>query len=63
VFILGVFNRKITPKATETQLKGITYFSQTPEQVAETRKSWNNWDVILSAGVVARVIIFYYYFW
>lgn len=52
-----------TQRSTMEQLRGITYFSQTPEQIAETRKSWNKWDAILSAGVVVLVVIFYYYFW
>lgn len=52
-----------TPKADEAQLRGLTYFSQTPEQIAETRSSWNKVDVILSAGVVLLVMIFYIYFW
>jgi SSS family solute:Na+ symporter len=59
MFVISMF----TQKATEEQLKGITYFSQTPEQKAETRNSWNKWDVILTAGVVVVVILFYIYFW
>ena len=35
-----------TPKADEEQLKGLTYFSQSEEQKAETRNSWSKWDVI-----------------
>jgi solute:Na+ symporter, SSS family len=52
-----------TPKASEEQLKGITYFSQSPEQKAETRASWSKMDVILSAGVVFLIVAFYIYFW
>jgi len=53
----------VTPKATEEQLKGITYFSQSPEQVAETRNSWSKWDVINSLVVVGICVAFYMYFW
>lgn len=52
-----------TPKATEQQLQGLTYFSQTPEQIKETRQSWNTGDVITSIIVLAICIAFYIYFW
>jgi solute:Na+ symporter, SSS family len=52
-----------TPKAGEQQLQGITYFSQSPEQVLETRNSWSMIDVITSLVVVAVCVIFYIYFW
>ena len=52
-----------TPKATEEQLKGLTYFSQTPEQVKETRESWNVTDIVTSLVVVAVCVVFYIYFW
>ena len=52
-----------TPKADETQLRGLTYFSQTPEQKAETRNSWSKWDVITSLIVVGICVAFYIYFW
>jgi SSS family solute:Na+ symporter len=65
IFIMGLMAviSMITPKASEEQLKGITYFSQSPEQLKETRESWNKWDVILSGGAVLLVLGFYYYFW
>ena len=52
-----------TPKAGEAQLQGLTYFSQSKEQIAETRNSWNAWDVVTSLGVVAVCVAFYIYFW
>ena len=52
-----------TPKAGEKQLQGLTYFSQSPEQIAETRNSWSGWDVFTSAVVVAVCVCFYIYFW
>lgn len=52
-----------TPRAGEQQLQGITYFSQSPEQVKETRDSWSMIDVITSLIVVAVCVIFYIYFW
>jgi SSS family solute:Na+ symporter len=52
-----------TKRATEQQLKGITYFSQSPEQIAETKSSWSAIDIITSLGVVVICILFYIYFW
>jgi solute:Na+ symporter, SSS family len=52
-----------TPRAGEKQLQGITYFSQSPEQIKETRDSWNVWDIVTSAVVVAVCVVFYMYFW
>jgi SSS family solute:Na+ symporter len=53
----------VTPKANELQLKGITYFSRSPEQIAESRASWSTWDVINSVIVVGICVAFYIYFW
>jgi SSS family solute:Na+ symporter len=52
-----------TPRAGEAQLQGLTYFSQSPEQIAETRNSWTKWDIFHSAVVVAICVAFYAYFW
>jgi solute:Na+ symporter, SSS family len=52
-----------TPKAGAEQLQGLTYFSQTPEQIAETRASWSKTDVLTSLVVVAVCVVFYIYFW
>jgi SSS family solute:Na+ symporter len=52
-----------TPRAGEAQLQGLTYFSQSPEQIAETRNSWSAWDIATSAVVVIVCIAFYAYFW
>ncbi len=52
-----------TPKAGEKQLQGLTYFSQTPDQVKETRESWSAIDVVTTLIVVGVCIAFYIYFW
>lgn len=52
-----------TPRAGENQLQGLTYFSQSPEQIAETRNSWSVTDMITSLIVVAVCVAFYIYFW
>jgi len=52
-----------TPKAGTEQLQGLTYFSQSPEQMAETRNSWSAIDVVTSLIVVGICVAFYIYFW
>lgn len=52
-----------TKQASEEQLKGITYLTQSKEERQETRRSWNKWDVIASLGVVALIVVFYVLFW
>jgi len=52
-----------TPRADAAQLQGLTYFSQSPEQIAETRSSWSKTDVFTSLVVVAVCVVFYIYFW
>jgi len=52
-----------TAKAGIEQLQGLTYFSQSPEQIAETKNSWSKWDLFNTVVVVAICIAFYAYFW
>ncbi len=54
---------KFTPDPSRKMIEGLTYGSATPEQIAETRASWNHWDVIHSLVVVGVVVAFYAYFW
>ena len=63
VILLMVVISFFTPKASEEQLQGLTYFSQSPEQRKETRNSWSTLDVITSLIVVAACVAFYIYFW
>ncbi len=53
----------ITPRASEKQLQGLTYFSMSKEQIAETHNSWTKWDVVTSLIVVAFCVAFYIHFW
>ena len=52
-----------TAKPSPEMLQGLTYGSATPEQVAETRSSWNQWDVMNTALILAVIVVFYVYFW
>jgi SSS family solute:Na+ symporter len=40
-----------------------TWYGATPEEKAATRASWGTTDVVLSAVVIALVIVFYIKFW
>ncbi len=42
---------------------GLTYGSATPDQIAETRASWNRWDVVHTAIILSVIAAFYIYFW
>jgi solute:Na+ symporter, SSS family len=46
-----------------SQLTGLVFGTASPEQRAETRASWNYWDVINTIIVAGIVIAFYIYFW
>jgi solute:Na+ symporter, SSS family len=61
--LLMVVISMFTPKASVEQLEGLTYFSQSPEQIKETRESWSTIDVITTLIVLAVCIGFYIYFW
>jgi solute:Na+ symporter, SSS family len=52
-----------TPKPTPEKIQGLTFGSATPEQKAETRASWNKWDVVNTAIIITIVLAFYAYFW
>jgi len=60
VMVIISFFTKAKDPATIT---GLYFGSATAEQRAITRASWNKWDVINSAIIIAAVIAFYIYFW
>ncbi|MDR0328136.1 MAG: sodium:solute symporter [Planctomycetaceae bacterium] len=60
--VLIVLVSLVTPKPRLEQLQGITYGSATPEQLAETRKSWTALDVVTSAGLIVIILAIYIYF-
>jgi SSS family solute:Na+ symporter len=51
-----------TPPPREDQLVGLTYATVTTEQRRESRRSWNQWDVINSAVVLVLIGAAYVYF-
>ena len=52
-----------TKPADRSKTVGLTYGSATPEQIAETRASWNKWDVVHTVIILSVTIAFYIYFW
>lgn len=52
-----------TQPAPEAQIQGLTFSSATASQKAQTRASWNKWDVIHSAIIIGITVAFYIYFW
>jgi len=58
-FAISLFTRK--PEAA--QIQGLCFGTATKEQKAETRASWNKWDIIHTVIILSVIIAFYVYFW
>ena len=52
-----------TEAPSAEKIQGLVFGTSTPEQKAETRASWNQWDVIHSTIILCITAIFYWYFW
>ncbi len=52
-----------TEAPSAEKIQGLVFGTSTPEQLAETRASWNHWDVIHSCIILAITAAFYWYFW
>jgi SSS family solute:Na+ symporter len=52
----------MTAPPAASQLVGLTYDTVTAEQNAETRASWNQWDLINTGIVLALILAAYVYF-
>ncbi len=52
----------MTAPPASSQLVGLTYDTVTAEQQAETRASWNQWDLINTGIVLALILAAYVYF-
>jgi len=60
--VLIVIGSLLTAAPSDEKIKGLTYATVTAEHRAETRASWNKWDVITTAGVLAAILATYLYF-
>ncbi len=59
VIIVSLLTKAPDPE----KIKGLVFGTATPDQLAETRQSWNGWDVFHTAMIIAFTIAFYCYFW
>jgi SSS family solute:Na+ symporter len=57
--IISYFTKKKDPET----IVGLTMGSATAAQRAETRSSYNYWDIINSIIIIAIILVFYAYFW
>jgi SSS family solute:Na+ symporter len=59
MIVVSFFTKPMDP----AKIEGLYFGSASAEQRAITRASWNKWDVVHSAIIIAFVIAFYIYFW
>lgn len=52
-----------TTAPSAEKIQGLVLGTATPEQKAETRASWNRWDIIHSCIILGITAAFYWYFW
>jgi len=52
-----------TKAPSEEKIKGLVFGTSSPEQLAESRSSWNKWDVIHTIIILGFTVAFYIYFW
>jgi len=63
VIVVMIFVTMFTKAPVPAQVRGLYLGSQSAEEKAVTRDSWNKWDVINSAIIITVIIVFYAYFW
>ncbi|MFW5657504.1 MAG: sodium:solute symporter [Bacteroidota bacterium] len=59
IFVVSYFTKPLPRE----RLVGLTFGSATEAHKAETRASWNKWDVIHTIIILTVIIGFYIYFW
>ena len=52
-----------TEAPTAEKIQGLVFGTATKEQKAATRASWDHWDIIHTAIILAITAAFYWYFW
>ena len=57
--VVSLFTRKPSPE----QVEGLCFGTATPAQKAETRASWNGWDIFHTVVILSVIVAFYIYFW
>ncbi len=46
-----------------SKISGLIYGTESEQEKAETRASWNHWDVINTVVIMGIIVAFYIYFW
>ncbi|WP_372772509.1 sodium:solute symporter [Mangrovibacterium sp.] len=52
-----------TKAPSAVQIQGLVFGTSTPDQKAQSRASWNVWDVVHSVIIIGFTTAFYIYFW
>jgi SSS family solute:Na+ symporter len=63
VIVIMIIVSSMTPKADPVAIRGLYFGSSSREEIAETKASYNNWDLLFSGLIIAVIIAFYIYFW
>ena len=53
----------LTKAPSIEKIQGLVFGTATKEQLAETRQSWNHWDIIHTCIIICITVAFYLYFW
>ena len=53
----------LTKAPDADKIKGLVMGTASEEQKAETRGSWNQWDLVHTVIILVVTVIFYWYFW
>nr|WP_319997195.1 sodium:solute symporter [uncultured Draconibacterium sp.] len=53
----------LTEAPSKEKIQGLVFGTNTPEQKAATRASWNGWDVFHTVVILGLTVAFYIYFW
>lgn len=62
--LLVVYFVSLATKApSAAKIQGLVFGTATAEQKAETRASWNKWDIIHTLIILGITVAFYIYFW
>lgn len=61
--IVWVLRQKEDDTSNLVKIKGLTLGSASKEEMLEVRQSYNHWDIINSAIIIAITLAFYAYFW
>lgn len=61
--IVVVLVSLFTKAPSAEKIQGLVFGTATKEQLAETRASWNHWDIIHTLIILGITVAFYIYFW